>query len=205
MLKVFYGGNRVGAEQAIKRELGEGYEVFDGENLGLTDLPSIFQGTSLFDTGKRKILLKNVTENSTVWEKVVDYVDTEADVIIWEMKLDKRSAGYKRLLEAKVVMREFPEVVPAESKAVFNILDLALRDGKAAVKEVEKIEMMQDPYMMFGLFVTQALKKYEYSGGAAREKKLLKKLAELDLRMKSATMEPWVLIKAFLLEIGTVN
>ena len=202
MLKIFYGGNRVAAEQAIRRELGEGYEVFDGENLELTDLPSIFWGTSLFGTEKRKILLKNVGENAVVWEKVADYADTEAEVIIWELKLDKRSAGYKRLVETKVVMREFPELVAPETKAVFNILDLALRDGEAAVKEVEKIELTQDPYMLFGLFVTQALKKYEQSGGAVRERKLIQELAELDLRMKAATMEPWVLIKACLLGLS---
>lgn len=201
MLRVFYGGNRVAAEQAIRRELGEGYEVFDGENLVVTDLPSIFRGVSLFETEGRRILLKNVSENLAVWEKVVDYADTEAEVIVWEMKLDKRSVGYKRLAEAGVVMREFPDLVPPESRLVFNILDLALKDGEAAVREVEKIELVQDPYMMFGLFVTQALKKFEQSGGAARERKVLKKLAELDMRMKTAAMEPWTLIKAFLLEI----
>lgn len=201
MLRIFYGGNRVAAEQAIRRELGEGYEVFDGENLVVTDLPSIFRGVSLFETEGRRILLKNVSENSAVWEKVVDYADTEAEVIVWEMKLDKRSVGYKRLAEADVVMREFPDLVPPESRLVFNILDLALKDGEAAVREVEKIELVQDPYMMFGLFVTQALKKFEQSGGAARERKVLKKLAELDMRMKTAAMEPWTLIKAFLLEI----
>ena len=200
-MKVFYGGNRVAAEQAIRRELGEGYEVFDGENLELTDLPSIFRGASLFETGKRRILLKNVSENVVVWEKVADYAETEAEVIVWELKLDKRSAGYKRMTEAGVAMKEFPEVVAPEARVVFNLLDLAMRNGEAAVKEVEKIELVQDPYMLFGLFVTQALKRFEQSGGAARERKLLKKLAELDLRMKRATMEPWALIKAFLLEL----
>jgi len=202
MFKVFYGGNRLAAEKAIKQELGEGFEVYEGEGLELTDLPNIFQGMSLFETEKRRILLKNVSENAVVWEKMADYAKTEAEVVVWEMKLDKRTAGYKRLVEAGVTMREFPEVVPPESKLVFNILDLALRDGEKAVREVEKIELTQDPYMVFGLFVTQALKKYDQSGGAARERKLLKKLAVLDMRMKTAAVEPWTLIKATLLEIG---
>ncbi len=201
MLKIFYGGNRVAAEQAIKRELGEGYEVFDGEMLEVGDLPNIFWGASLLEAGKRRILLKNVSENAAVWEKMADYVETEAEVIAWELKIDKRLAGTKALTAAGVTMREFPEMVAPEAKMVFNILDLAIRNGEAAVREVEKIELIQDPYMMFGLFVTQALKKYEQSGGAARERKLLKKLAELDMRMKMATVEPWVLIKAFLLEV----
>ena len=37
MLKIFYGENRLEAEKKIKALLGEGYEVFEGENLELTD------------------------------------------------------------------------------------------------------------------------------------------------------------------------
>lgn len=202
MLKVFYGANRVEAEKAIKRALGEGYEVFDGETLTLADLPSIFRGTSLFETEKRRILLKNVSENTAVWEKIADYKNTDADVVIWELKLDKRSAGYKNLTAEGVELKEFPELVGVESKIVFNLLDLALRDGMKAVKEAEKIEQIQDPYMAFGLFVTQALKKFDQSGGATRERRILKKLSKLDMTMKTSGMDPWLLLKGFLLEIG---
>ena len=57
MLRVFVGDDRVGAEKALKRALNANYEVFDGENLTLIDLPSIFRGTSLFETEKRQILM----------------------------------------------------------------------------------------------------------------------------------------------------
>lgn len=201
MFKVFYGDNRQGAERAIKQTLGEGYEVFEGENLSLTDLPSIFQGSSLFETENRRILLKDVGENAVVWEKVVDYVETPHEVICWEMKLDKRSSGYKRLKNSGVELREFAELRRPEANLVFNILDTALEDGARAVKMVEQIELAQDPYMFFGLMVTQALKKFEQSGGRSGCG-LLKRLAELDMRMKSASVEPWTLVKAFLLEIG---
>lgn len=201
MFKVFYGDNRQGAERAIKQTLGEGYEVFEGENLSLTDLPSIFQGSSLFETENRRILLKDVGENAVVWEKVVDYVETPHEVICWEMKLDKRSSGYKRLKNSGVELREFAELRRPGANLVFNILDTALEDGARAVKMVEQIELAQDPYMFFGLMVTQALKKFEQSGGRSGCG-LLKRLAELDMRMKSASVEPWTLVKAFLLEIG---
>lgn len=201
MFKVFYGDNRQGAERAIKQTLGEGYEVFEGENLSLTDLPSIFQGSSLFEMENRRILLKDVGENAVVWEKVVDYVETPHEVICWEMKLDKRSSGYKRLKNSGVELREFAELRRPEANLVFNILDTALEDGARAVKMVEQIELAQDPYMFFGLMVTQALKKFEQSGGRSGCG-LLKRLAELDMRMKSASVEPWTLVKAFLLEIG---
>lgn len=202
MLKVFYGANRGAAQQAVRRELGEGYEVYEGENLTLTDLPSVFQGTSLFEAEQRRILLKDVAENAAVWEKLADYAATGHKVVDWETKLDKRAAGYKRLKDAGVEMQEFAELKRPEERMVFNILDTALSDGVKAVKMVEQIELTQDPYMFLGLMVTQALKKFELSGGRAREQRLIKRLAKLDIQMKSASIEPWVLVKAFLMECG---
>lgn len=197
MLRVYSGEDRVAAEKAIQSLLGGKYEVFEGENLAETDLPSVFRGTTLFDSEKRRILLKDLGENPAVFEKVVDYADTEYEVVIWETKIDKRSAGYKRLKEAGVELKDFPLRKPPEVGLVFNILNTALRNGAEAVKMCEKIEVAQDPYMFFGLMVTQALKKFEERQGA-REKKVLKELAKLDMQMKTSTIEPWTLVKAFL-------
>ncbi len=200
MLSVFVGEDRVEAEKALKRVLNANYEVFDGENLSITDLPSIFQGTSLFETEKRQILIKDLSENTAVWEKVADYADTEHEVVIWETKIDKRSAGYKNLKAKGVEIREFALKKPPEANLVFGVLDTAMSDGRRAVQMVEKIQDSQDPYMFFGLMVTQALKKFSVRQGS-KERKLLKRLAELDLQMKTTTIEPWSLVKAFLLEV----
>lgn len=201
MMRIFVGEDRVAAEKAIRTTLGEDYEVLDGEELAVTDLPSIFRGVSLFETEKRRILIKNLGENTAVWEKAADYLDTPHEVVIWEMKLDKRSAGYKRLKGEGVEIREFAEKRPPEVKLVFGILDTAMRNGAEAVKAVEKIEEKQDPYMFFGLLVTQALKKYGMRQGT-KEKKVLKILAELDMQMKTTAMEPWLLVKAALVRIA---
>lgn len=206
MLRVYSGDDRVATEKAIQSLLGGKYEVFEGETLAETDLPSIFRGTTLFDNlggsgGKRRILLKDLGENPAVFEKVVDYVDTEHEVVIWETKIDKRSAGYKRLKEAGVELKDFPLKKSPEAGLVFNILNTALRNGPEAVKMCEKIELTQDPYMFFGLMVTQGLKKFEEKQGA-REKKILKELAKLDLQMKTTAIEPWMLVKAFLLRVS---
>lgn len=204
MLAIYYGENRVDAERALRRSLGENYEVLDGETLELADLPSIFQGVSLFETEKRQILIKDVSTNTAVWEKLADYAETEHDVICWELKLDKRSAGYRKMQSLGVTMQEFLAQKPPEAKLVFNILDTALRDGEKALKMVEQIELQQDPYMFFGLLVTQLLKKYETTGGGARERRRVKELAKLDLQMKSTTFEPWQLIKVFLLRVKDI-
>lgn len=198
MLRVFVGEDRVSAEMALKRLIGGNYEVFEGENLSVGDLPSIFRGTSLFETGKRRILLKNLSENAAVWEKIAEYAGTEHEVVVWELKIDKRSVGYKNLKAAGVEIQEFALKAKPEAKMVFGVLDMALRDGRRAVAQVEQIELEQDPYMFFGLLVTQALKKFEQRGGV-REKRLLKELAKLDMEMKTTGLEPWMLIKAFLL------
>ncbi len=203
MLRVFVGEDRLAAETALKRLIGGNYEVFEGETLTVGDLPSIFQGTSLFETGKRKILLKNLSENAAVWEKIAEYAETEHEVIVWELKADKRSVGYKNLKTAGVEIQEFALKAKPEVKMVFGVLDTALRDGKRAVAQVEQIELEQDPYMFFGLLVTQALKKFEQRGGI-REKRLLKELARLDIEMKTTGLEPWMLIKAFLLSVKSM-
>lgn len=203
MLRVFVGEDRVSAEMALKRLIGDNYEVFEGENLGAGDLPSIFQGASLFEAGKRRILLKNLSENAAVWEKIAEYAETEHEVVVWELKIDKRSVGYKNLKAAGVEIQEFTLKAKPEVKMVFGVLDMALRDGRRAVAQVEQIELEQDPYMFFGLLVTQALKKLEQRGGV-REKRLLKELAKLDMEMKTTGLEPWMLIKAFLLRVKSL-
>lgn len=206
MLRVYSGEDRVATEKAIQSLLGGKYEVFEGENLAETDLPSIFRGATLFEvlggSGEpRRILLKDLGENPAVFEKIVDYADTEHEVVVWETKLDKRSAGYKRLKEAGVELKDFPLKKPPEAGLVFNILNTALRNGPEAVKMCEKIELTQDPYMFFGLMVTQGLKRFEERQGK-REKKVLKELAKLDMQMKTTAMDPWMLVKAFLLGIA---
>lgn len=207
-MKVIYGENRAAAEQEMRRILGSDYEVYEGENLNLTDLPSIFQGTTLFGAlgggsgdEKRRILLKNLTERAEIWEKIGDYADSSHEVVIWEVKVDKRSVGYKRLVEKGVEFKEFKNVAGADSRVAFGILDVALRDGAKALKEVEKIETTQDPYMFFGLLVSQMVKKYEFSRGGRREREILKRMAEVDRQMKTTSIDPWTLVKGFLVQI----
>ena len=197
MIKVFYGDDRVKAKAEIKRFLGKNYEVVEGAELKLRDLPDIFKGASLFSE-KRAILIKDVSENQAVWEKIVDFSDTEHSVAIWELKLDKRKQGYKALKSAGVEMKEFKLMDPPEKKLVFDIYEMALKDGKKAVEMCKKIENTSDPYMFVGLMVSQALKKYEWRAGA-KEKRALKELSKLDMQMKTTSVQPWLLVQAFLL------
>ncbi len=202
-IRVFTGDDRVKISDEVRRVLGEGYEVFEGENMVVGDLPSLFLGGSLFTVGGRRILIKDLGENKEVFddfaEKIAEFLKTDAEVVIWETKLDKRLVATKALVKAGVEVKEFKLSAPVDMRAVFNIYDMALRDGARAVVELEKIESTQDPYMFFGLMVSQALKKLEWRPNGVREKKILRELAEVDMQMKSTAVEPWMLVKSFLL------
>ena len=81
MIKIFTGENRMRANQEINTALGKDYEIIEGADLSPNDLPSIFQGASLF-AEKRNILIRDLSENKLVFEKLPEYLDTPHNVII---------------------------------------------------------------------------------------------------------------------------
>ena len=203
MIKVFYGEDRIKARKAIDRLFGADYEVIEAENLTTSDMASVFLGTSLFGE-KRTILVKDLSANKECWEMVANFVDDcPHDIVLWEAKLDKRSAAYRTLSKNKnVEFKEFAAAEDPNNKLVFDILDAAMRGDNSAVKMCEKIEQTNDPYMFMGLMVSQAIKKLQYNN--AKATKTLKILAEADVNMKSTGIEPWTLIKMALLKIASL-
>ena len=201
MIRIFYGENRVKINAEIKKVLGDGYEVLDGAELTVADLPSIFLGASLF-AEKRAILIRDLGENKEVFEKITEYLDTPHEVVLFETKLDKRTATYKALKD-KVEIREFAMPVDTNVNLVFDIYRTAKRDGKKAVKMLESIENEQDPYMFLGLLVSQALKDFAMRQGT-KEKRVLIELSKLDLQMKTTSMQPFSLLKSFLLQVSSL-
>ncbi|MBQ3293506.1 hypothetical protein IJG96_00020 [Candidatus Saccharibacteria bacterium] len=208
MITVITGDDRIKAEGEVKKRLGEEYEVFEGEELEPGDLTGIFLGMSLFGAGGRKILVKGMLENKEAVEELMgrlgEFLGTEAEVVIWEEKIDKRSVLYKKLGQAGVEVKEFKRGEEIDMRAVFNIYNIALRDGKWALEEIEKIENKQDPYMFFGLMVAQALKQLEWRPNGAREKRIVKELGEVDMEMKTTAREPWIIVKSFLVRLSSL-
>lgn len=203
MIWLLHGENRVKIGEEVKNILGENYEVFEAEDLTTVDLPNIFWGTSLFGT-ERRILVKDSSDNQELFKKLEDYLGTEHRVVLWEKKLDKRTATYKSLVKSeKLEIREFRLAEVKNVNGIFEIYETALKDGKKAVQMVEQIENTENPFGLVGLFVTQALRKYQMRYGE-RERRILKELAQLDMEMKSAKIEPWTLVKAFLIRLATI-
>ncbi len=199
MIRIFYGENRQKAKEEIKKCLGENYEIIDGINLELTDLPNIFRGASLF-AEKRKILIRDLSENKPVFEKLPEYLNSNHDIIIFEAKLDKRSSTYKNIKD-QIEVKEFPAPKDPSLSLVFNIYDTAKTNGKKAIENLEKIKLNQDPIMFFGLMVSQAIKDYQKNQGT-KEKKALKELSKLDIELKSSKLSSWLLIESFLLQVS---
>ena len=208
MIYVFSGDDREKIATEVRRVLGSEYEVFEGEGLSVQDLMNIFQGTSLF-AAERKILIKDLTPEKSAegevdfYAELLGYVDTPHTVVIWETRTSRKKS-YKEFLRAKnVVSRSFAAARPVEVGKVFEIFDTAYRDGARAVKMVEEVRGNNDPYMFFGLLVTQALKKCQRRF-TTREKRVLRELSKLDMQMKSTTIEPWALISSFLLRVSSM-
>lgn len=202
MIKIFTGDDRVRAGKAISEFLGEDYEIFDGVNLELSDLPNIFLGTSLFGT-ERKIILRDLSENKSVFDKIIDYLDTPHQIALFETKLDKRSTTYKSLKE-KVEINEFTLPKNQDYRLVFDIYKIAKTDGEKAIAMLEKIKLNEDPISFAGLLNSQAIKDYTTSQGT-KEKKALKELSSLDLNLKNSKLDSWLLIESFLLRLSSLK
>ena len=200
MIKIFYGEDRVRAKTEIEKILGNSYEVIEGNELETSDLPNIFLGTSLL-SDSRKILIRDLSTNKPVFEKIPDYLNSPHDIILFETKLDKRSNIYK-ILKDKIEIKEFIARKDPSFNMVFNIYNTAKKDGKKAIKDLEKIKLNQDPIMFFGLLVSQALKDYGQHQGT-KEKKALKELSKLDLNLKSSKLSSWLLIESFLIQLSS--
>lgn len=96
-------------------------EKYDGTTLDVSRLPDLLMGTTLFDD-KRLIVIKNLSENSSVWTKLGDMIESvpsDTNLILVEQKPDKRSSAYKKL------------------QKVANIVDHENLDGRDANRLVD--------------------------------------------------------------------
>ena len=74
--------------------------------------------------------------NKAIAEKLPDYLNTPHEIIILELKFDKRSAAYKTLKD-QIVFREFVLPKNPHANLVFDIFQVAKTDGKKALSLLE--------------------------------------------------------------------
>lgn len=97
------------ALRAIEADFGAPAERVDGAELSLAQLPDLLMGLSLF-ASKRLVVLSNVSQNNTVWEKLPDWlsrVNDDIHIVFIDTKPDKRTTSYKAL-KAAAQLQEFP-------------------------------------------------------------------------------------------------
>ena len=104
MIRLLVGENSFENERALQAAVSsfEGTaERFDGAELDLKQLPDLLMGVSLF-ADKRLVIIKNLSENKTVWAQFGDWiprVSPDIHLILVETKPDKRTKTYKDLLK----------------------------------------------------------------------------------------------------------
>lgn len=201
MLKIFTGDDRVKAQQEIIKLLGPNYEVIEGSDLFTSDLPSLMRGASLFATS-RNILIRDLSPNKPVFEKLPEYLDTPHNIVIEEISLDKRSTTYKNLKD-KIDIREFTLPKSKDIGLVFGVYSTALTNGPKSLQMLDRIEADEDPIRFCGLLISQALKAYKNHSGP-KEKRVLRELSQLDLNLKTTSYQPWLLVRSFLLRFSSL-
>ncbi len=201
MIRIFYGDDRIRANQEIQKILGSDYEVIEGADITPADLPSIFLGASLLNP-ERKILIRDFTANKPVFKEITKYLASPHEIILFETKLDKRSTTYKELKD-QLEIKEFKLPDNPNASVIFDIYRVAKKDGPRSLELLAKIKPTEDPIKFTGLLVSQAIKDFSYKQGS-KEKRVLKELSKLDIEMKTTKIDPWLLVESFLLRLSTI-
>lgn len=97
------------AVRAIEAGFSGTAERVDGSELSLAGLPDLLMGVSLF-SAERLVIIRDITLNGTLWEKLPDWLPRIADdihIVFIDTKPDKRTTSYKAL-KAVADMQEFP-------------------------------------------------------------------------------------------------
>ena len=210
MIYLIDGDDRKKAEQTARDFLGNNIEVIDADALEKNDLVSIFQGTTLFEE-TRHILIKDLSLKKDLFLELPKFIETEHQVVILEQKIDKRNATYKELLTVaksnpeKVKIENFKLPEQVDTFLVFRVFDIALTDGKRAIKLIREAEEENSPYATIGAWTKKAVDLFAAKGGTEREKKIIKRLAEIDMLLKqtSFSKDPWILLESFLIELSS--
>jgi len=112
MITWFNGENTFEIQQAVKA-LADAFdgraERVDGSTLELKNIPDLLMGGTLF-AEKRLVIIKDLSQNSSVWEKFPEWIDRisdDIDIILIDGKPDKRTTIYKEV-KKRVTIKEFP-------------------------------------------------------------------------------------------------
>ena len=104
MITLLVGENSFEIQRALDDIISDfdgNVEKIEGSELQVSQLPDIFMGVSLF-AEKRLVVIRNLSENKSVWPVLGDWTDKISDdihIVLVEPKPDKRTSTYKLLLK----------------------------------------------------------------------------------------------------------
>lgn len=113
MITLLMGENSYEIHQRLRQleaEFQDTVEKLDGAELELHNLSDLISGTGLFHQ-KRMIVIRDLSSNKTLWEKLPDWLDRTSDdihLVIVEPKPDKRTKTYKALQKSANVLEYKP-------------------------------------------------------------------------------------------------
>jgi DNA polymerase-3 subunit delta len=138
MITMLIGENNFEVTRAVQKLVAsfDGQaEKIDGSELDTRQLPDLLAGATLF-ADKRLVIIKNLSENKSLWTSFVDWIPRISDdihLVIVEPKPDKRTKTYKELQKIATVndfapwtdrdSRKAEEWVTAEAKSLGFSLD----------------------------------------------------------------------------------
>lgn len=102
MITLLLGENSFEVERALNGIIDSfsgNVEKIEGSELQVSQLPDIFMGVSLF-ADKRLVVIRNLSENKSVWPVLGDWTDKISDdihLVLVDPKPDKRTSTYKTL------------------------------------------------------------------------------------------------------------
>ncbi len=112
MITVLMGDNSFEVREALKR-LETAFdgrpERIDGSAIELRNIPDLLMGGTLF-AEKRLVIISGLSTNSSIWEKLPDWLPRVSDdiqLVLIDAKPDKRTTSYKAL-KAAADVQEFP-------------------------------------------------------------------------------------------------
>ena len=216
---VFSGNDRVKIQEKIQKIFGEDYEVFEGGELDATSLMEICASASLF-AAERRVLIKDITpvktsRESTLsdssshqdskgfepYEILAKYADTPHTIVIWETTLSRKKTFKDFCKLPRVKQEKIDTTEKVDRFAIFRLFDEAMGGGEGIVEKYRA--MNSDPYMTVGALASWSINKYKFRFGA-REKRIIKAVAELDMQTKRSKIAPDLLVEAFLARLARI-
>lgn len=119
MISLLYGENDFELKSHLRKLISEfadknAIEKIDGDSITADNLADLLSGVSLF-SASRLVIIYDASASKEVWEKLMDYVQTDTQLILVESNPDKRTKTFKHL-QKQATVTEFKNKTDAELK-----------------------------------------------------------------------------------------